>query len=427
MTDWVASDIWGGWIADLGPYTGPAWPAPPIPANVPAAAGEIDYVIGYPDADPANFAPAAPYWVGWRNSGGASHSSTGYTGAVSGMHIAVVWYAPGSPPPGTYPAPTVTPESLAPPSFADTGTGSPVGDPTVGAWSDPMTLGFVTTWPGVANTGIHVTSSGPDQGAAVTDVITATTGSVVTVSPGAGFDVALASDGTFTADLDQLVIPAVNPPAPDKPPPDLIEGLDYWMLPGATDTDTYRYLSYVGAPGAAFAGDTPVSVPVSLAGVFGVDPHGSNTYAYETISFDAVQGAYDPTGSTTPVIDDTDGTVVWSGSITATAADNIVDNTITFTPTSDAPALLLRPHNKAGLSAPISGWSSPGADTSITWSGHLTAAAADVNAVTGSFRLWVPSTGPVLRTVGDHFDTPPGTTVRMLQPSGRWLPIRKHA
>jgi len=43
---------------------------------------------------------------------------------------------------------------------------------------------------------------------------------------------------------------------------------------------------------------------------------------------------------------------------------------------------------------------------------------------TGSSEI-VPAA--VLRTVGGHFDTTPGTTVRMLQPSGRWLPIVKNA
>jgi hypothetical protein len=129
LNTWMASDWWIGYLADVGPYLGPYPIAPPIPANLPGSAEEIDYMVTEPGVD---FSQATAigltdntYKIVWRKWDDPTHtsSSTGSSGPQPDPagHLYVVWYPPNYDYPG--PLPDVEPLSLVPPSYAEGGTG----------------------------------------------------------------------------------------------------------------------------------------------------------------------------------------------------------------------------------------------------------------------------------------------------------------
>lgn len=150
MLTWRHDDnYWFGsgamWWADCGPYLATGlWPPDP-PVWIPDSPGfiEVDFYVGLPSTDPAQFGDGtvdtsiSDSYRYRSSSGGTEHTASSTTSAGSwpdpdlitpGAHLYVVWYGYSGGPPPTYP-----PLALVPAAYVRGGYG-PTSPP--GHWSD---------------------------------------------------------------------------------------------------------------------------------------------------------------------------------------------------------------------------------------------------------------------------------------------------
>jgi len=460
MATWVANSWQGGYVADLGPYIGPLPSASPIPANLPDTAGQIDYLIGVPDGGMASgFVDNTfiDHWRGWNGTPGDladtywSNQGNGLDITTPGLHLMVLWYDLTFDDPGDYAAPTVDPRALVPPSFVAGGAGSPVGDPAAGSWTDVYPAGTWRFGVGVdegmtyvAGGATHPTDVTVAESDVVTAFIAATSGTFTrsgsqfagfglhTLQAGdweAGGEILTSSLGDFVAggytqQQQTFSLPGSLPDTPDWDtiaqdpgffvlPPELeglIEGIDFWMKPGADYTDPYRYSDFPDSAATAFDSWEDISLTIDP-----IEGHVVGTAGQLYTSLNIQLMRVDRLVTTGEIVADGDGTVI--DTVTPDTGVGITGphTTTVSIPSTDTDVGLVLRVPKSTLGIPRS--SSGATGDYVAWVARMASlgtAFADLDM--SPFRLWKPGSLLAWHNFTGHWQTFTGGTLYIFTP-----------